>query len=40
MAPPTKGELVALDPALLVTPQKGMDLGYVPIVTHQKAAAK
>jgi hypothetical protein len=40
MAPPTMGELVALDPALLVTPPKGMELGYVPIVTHQKAASK
>jgi len=40
MAPPTMGELVALDPALLVTPPKGMEVGYVPIVTHQKAASK
>jgi len=40
MAPPTMGELVALDPALLVTPPKGMEVGYVPIVTHQKAAFK
>jgi len=30
----------ALDPALLVTPPKGMEVGYVPIVTHQKAAFK
>jgi len=35
MAPPTRGKLVALDPALLVTPPKGLELGYVPIVTHQ-----
>jgi hypothetical protein len=40
MAPPTMGELVALDPALLVTPPKGMEVGYVPIVTHQEAASK
>lgn len=40
MAPPTMGELVALDSALLVTPPKGMELGYVPIVTNQKAAVK
>ena len=40
MAPPTMGELVALDSALLVTPPKGMELGYVPIVTNQKAALK
>jgi hypothetical protein len=35
MAPPTMGELVALDPALLVNPPKGMEVGYVPIVTQQ-----
>jgi len=35
MAPPTMGELVELDPALLVTPPKGMEVGYVPIVTKQ-----
>ena len=40
MAPPTMGELVALDPALLVNPPKGMEVGYVPIVTHQEAASK
>ena len=40
MAPPTMGELVALDPALLVTPPKGMEVGFVPIVTHQEAAKK
>ena len=37
MAPPTRGKLVALDPALLVTPPKGLEVGYVPIVTHQAA---
>ena len=35
MAPPSQGELVTLDPALLVTPPKGMEVGYVPIVTRQ-----
>ena len=35
MAPPTRGELVKLDPALLVTPPKGLEVGYVPIVTGQ-----
>jgi len=40
MAPPTIGELVSLDPALLVTPPKGMEVGYIPIVTHQEAASK
>jgi len=38
MAPPTMGELASLDPALLVTPPKGMEIGYVPIVTRQEAA--
>lgn len=37
MAPPTHGKLVSLDPALLVTPPKGMEVGYVPIVVHQEA---
>lgn len=38
MPPPSRGELVALDPALLVTPPKGMEVGYVPIVTRQEGA--
>ena len=37
MAPPTRGKLVSLDPALLVTPPKGLEVGYVPIVTRQSA---
>jgi len=37
MAPPTQGKLVALDPALLVTPPPGLEIGYVPIVTRQEA---
>lgn len=40
MAPPTRGELVTLDPALLVTPPKGLELGYVPIVTRQEDAGQ
>jgi hypothetical protein len=35
MAPPTRGRLVSLDPALLVTPPAGLEVGYVPIVTRQ-----
>ncbi|MEO6788173.1 MAG: hypothetical protein ABI318_18775 [Chthoniobacteraceae bacterium] len=35
MKPPGHGGLVALDPALIVTPPKGMETGYVPIVTGQ-----
>lgn len=36
MQPPSKGELVSLDPALIVTPPKGFEIGYVPIVIGQK----
>lgn len=35
MPPPSHGEKVSLDPALLVTPPKGMEVGYVPIVIGQ-----
>ena len=38
MAPPTRGKLVALDPALLVKPPPGLEAGYVPIVTRQALA--
>lgn len=37
MAPPTRGKLVSLDPALIVTPPKGLEVGYVPIVVGQYA---
>ncbi len=40
MAPPTCGTLATLDPALLVTPPEGLEVGYVPIVTHQEDASK
>lgn len=40
MAPPSRGELVRLDAALLVTPPKGMERGYVPIVIHQSARSE
>jgi hypothetical protein len=40
MAPPTRGALATLDPALLVTPPAGLEVGYVPIVTHQEDAHK
>jgi hypothetical protein len=36
MPPPSRGTLVTLDPALLVVPPKGLETGYVPIVTHQE----
>ena len=37
MPPPRFGKLVMLDPALLVTPPNGLEVGYVPIVTRQEA---
>jgi hypothetical protein len=40
MAPPKRGKLVSLDSALLVTPPKGLEVGYVPIVTKQSAREK
>jgi hypothetical protein len=40
MAPPTSGALVTLDPALIVTPPKGLEVGYVPIVTRQERRAE
>jgi hypothetical protein len=39
MAPLRFGKLARLDPALLVTPPKGLEVGYVPIVTRQEAVA-
>ena len=39
IAPPSHGTLVALDPGLLVTPPRGLEAGYVPIVTGQSAKA-
>jgi hypothetical protein len=38
MAPLRNGSLATLDPALLVTPPKGLEVGYVPIVTRQEDA--
>ena len=37
LPPPTVGKLADLDPALIVTPPKGLEIGYVPIVTRQGA---
>ncbi|HSJ02874.1 MAG TPA: hypothetical protein VK956_10495, partial [Verrucomicrobium sp.] len=36
LAPPTIGQLADLDPAQLVTPPKGLEIGYVPIATRQE----
>jgi len=38
LAPPKIGKLAAIDPALIVTPPSGLEVGYVPIVTRQGAA--
>ncbi len=35
LAPPAFGELAELDPALVVTPPPGLEVGYVPIATRQ-----
>lgn len=37
LAPPTVGTLAHIDPALIVTPPAGMEVGYVPIATRQGA---
>ena len=37
LPPPAVGKLANLDPALLVVPPRGMEVGYVPIVTRQAA---
>lgn len=37
IASPTTGTLASLDPALLVTPPKGLEVGYVPIAVKQEA---
>jgi hypothetical protein len=37
LPPPTVGQLAELDPAVIVTPPKGLEVGYVPIVTRQAA---
>ncbi|MCB1125605.1 MAG: hypothetical protein KDM81_03845 [Verrucomicrobiae bacterium] len=38
LANPALGELAEIDPALIVTPPAGLEIGYVPIVTRQGAA--
>jgi hypothetical protein len=35
LPPPLTGKLAEIDPALLVIPPKGLEIGYVPIVTSQ-----
>jgi len=38
LAPPDVGTLASLDPALIVTPPRGLEVGYVPIATRQELA--
>ena len=38
LRPRLRGELAAIDPALIVTPPAGLEIGYVPIATRQAAA--
>jgi len=40
MAPPRAGALVRFDANLLVMPPKGMEIGFVPIVTKQELVVK
>ena len=40
MKEPKVGSLVSFDEGLMVTPPKGLEIGYVPIVVKQKAADK
>ncbi len=37
LPPPTVGKLADLDSAVLVHPPKGLEFGFVPIVTRQAA---
>jgi len=37
LPPPAIGKLADIDPALLVTPPPGLEVGYVPIATRQAA---
>jgi hypothetical protein len=36
LAPPTTGTLASIDPALIVTPPAGLEIGYVPIALRQE----
>jgi hypothetical protein len=40
LAPPTTGSLASLDPALLVTPPAGLEVGHVPIAIKQERRPK
>jgi hypothetical protein len=36
LPPPARGSLAEVDPALIVQPPEGLEIGYVPIVTRQE----
>lgn len=36
LAPPPAGKLAEIDPALIVQPPKGLEIGYVPVATRQE----
>ena len=36
LTPPDAGTLASIDPALILTPPKGFEIGYVPIATRQE----
>jgi len=40
LPPPTVGKLADVDPALIVKPPRGLEIGYVPIATHQELEPK
>ena len=40
LAPPKFGKLASLDPAQIVKPPKGYEIGYVPIATKQELEKK
>ncbi|MBS1701721.1 MAG: hypothetical protein JST12_08670 [Armatimonadetes bacterium] len=40
MAPPKRGKLATLDPALIVKPPKGLEVGYVPVAIRQDPVNK
>jgi hypothetical protein len=39
LAPPRAGTLASFDSNLFVTPPKGMEVGFVPIIVRQELAA-
>ncbi len=39
LPPPKRGKLANIDPALIVKPPKGLEIGYVPIATRQELPA-